>query len=128
MWTEILNQILYNAVLFVLIPAIGSLFLAGIKFGLPFLVLKLADSKLAFVLKWIEKMVKAAEQKWSEPGSGEAKKDFVSTIVNKIVKLLKIDFTEEEVDALIEASVKEMNTTVKETVQATSEEIDKVKK
>lgn len=128
MWTEILNQILFNAVLFVLIPAIGSLFLAGIKFGLPLLVLKLAESKLAFVLKWIEKMVKAAEQKWSEPGSGESKKDFVSTIVNKVVKLLKIDFSEEEVDALIEASVKELNSTVKETVQATSEEIDKVGK
>ena len=118
-----LKEILYNALLLVLVPAIGSILVTGLKFGIPFIILKLADSKLAFVLKWIDKMVKAAEQKWTESGMGETKKEFVGGIISKILVMLKIDFTEEEVDALIESAVNELNTTVTTIIETVDDNI-----
>jgi len=118
-----LKEILYNALLLVLVPAIGSILVTGLKFGIPFIILKLADSKLAFVLKWIDKMVKAAEQKWTESGMGETKKEFVGGIISKILVVLKIDFTEEEVDALIESAVNELNSTVTTIIETTDDNI-----
>lgn len=111
------EKILYEIILTVLIPALFGLIGIGIKYGIPFITLKLADTKLAVLLNWIDKMVKAAEQKWSSSGMGESKKNFVTTIITKIVSLFKLGFTDDEIDALIEATVKEMNDTVEKTLE-----------
>jgi len=106
------KEIVYNIILAILIPTIFTLAGMGIRYGLVFLKLKLANTKLAVAINWIDKLVTAAEQKFNSNGMGPTKKAFVSTIITNILSVLKIKFSAEEVDALIEASVKELNDTI----------------
>ncbi len=106
-----MNEILLNILVTVLIPAIGAALVYGVKFGWSFLKLKLANTRLAVVTDWIEKLVAAAEQKWNESGSGETKKSFVTGAIKNILSTLKITcFSDDEIDALIEAAVQQLNT------------------
>ena len=105
------KEIIYNIILTTLIPTIFILSGMGIRYGLAFLKLKLSNTRLGVAVNWIDKLVTAAEQKFNSEGSGSLKKQFVSEAINKILAVLKVNFSLEEVDALIEASVKELNDT-----------------
>lgn len=120
---QIFTEVVTNAILTLLIPAIGSGIVVGIKHGIPFLILKIKQSKLAFTLKWVDKMVQSAEQKWTESGSGELKKEFVTELVSSRLKAFKIKLSDKEIDALIEASVKELTNAAKVAIEVTDKEI-----
>ncbi len=108
-----LKEIGYDIFIIILIPALGSFLGIIFKYGFMFLKLKLAKTKFAFTTAWIDKLVQAAEKKWSESGMGETKKEFVSKIIKGIVSTLKLGYTDDEIDGLIEASVSELDSAVK---------------
>lgn len=73
-------------------------------FLIPWIKLKVSTEKLEQVKKWTSVGVKAAEMIYNESGMGQAKKNYVRKFLES--KGYKLDI--ETVDALIEATVREM--------------------
>lgn len=73
-------------------------------FLIPWIKLKVSTEKLEQVKKWTSVGVKAAEMIYKESGMGEAKKKYVRKFLESKGYKLDID----TVDALIEATVREM--------------------
>lgn len=73
-------------------------------FLIPWIKLKVNTEKLEQVKKWTSVGVKAAEMIYKESGMGEAKKKYVRKFLESKGYKLDID----TVDALIEATVREM--------------------
>lgn len=73
-------------------------------FLIPWIKLKVNTEKLEAVKKWTTVGVKAAEMIYKESGMGEAKKKYVRKFLESKGYKLDID----TVDALIEATVREM--------------------
>ena len=73
-------------------------------FLIPWIKLKVSTEKLEQVKKWTAVGVKAAEMIYKESGMGEAKKKYVRKFLESKGYKLDID----TVDALIEATVREM--------------------
>lgn len=71
----------------------------------PYLKTKYDANKMAQIQFWVEVAVKGAEQIFTDPQSGEQKKQYVIDYLNS--KGVKI--TMEDLDMLIEAAVKELN-------------------
>lgn len=71
----------------------------------PYLKKKLGKEKFDEVYSWVSIAVNAAEQIFDEPGLGEKKKDYVL----KFLQDRGINLTYQELDALIEAVVYEIN-------------------
>jgi uncharacterized protein (UPF0333 family) len=93
----ILGYIAYAAVFLILCIAAGI--------ALYFIKSKLGEDNFALVIKWVNIAVKAAEQTITGTGKGAEKKAWV---VNFLTELgYDVD---DGVDAVIEATVKDMNT------------------
>lgn len=73
-------------------------------FLIPWIKLKVSTEKLEQVKKWTAVGVKAAEMIYNESGMGEVKKKYVRKFLESKGYKLDID----TVDALIEATVREM--------------------
>lgn len=73
-------------------------------FLIPWIRTKISNEKLEAVKKWTTVGVKAAEMIYKESGMGEAKKKYVRKFLESKGYKLDID----TVDALIEATVREM--------------------
>ena len=73
-------------------------------FLIPWIKVKVSAEKLEQVKKWTSVGVKAAEMIYKESGMGEAKKNYVRKFLESKGYKLDID----TVDALIEATVREM--------------------
>lgn len=73
-------------------------------FLIPWIKLKVSTEKMEQVKKWTSVGVKAAEMIYKESGMGEAKKKYVRKFLESKGYKLDID----TVDALIEATVREM--------------------
>lgn len=73
-------------------------------FLIPWIKLKVSTEKLEEIRKWTSVGVKAAEMIYKESGMGQAKKNYVRKFLEG--KGYKLDV--ETVDALIEATVREM--------------------
>lgn len=71
----------------------------------PWLRMKLTNEKLDTVERWVNVAVAAAEQIFSVPDSGIKKKMYVM----EFLKSKGITITDQELDALIEAAVYEVN-------------------
>ena len=71
----------------------------------PWLRIKLTNEKLDSVQMWVNIAVAAAEQMFSEPKSGKYKKTYVA----EFLKTKGITITDQELDALIESAVYEIN-------------------
>lgn len=73
-------------------------------FVLPWIKAKIGDENLRKIVAAIEVAVKAAEQIFSEPGSGAMKKQWVLDFINS-----KFKINEDDAERLMEAFVYEMN-------------------
>ena len=73
-------------------------------FLIPWIKLKVSTEKLEEIRKWTSVGVKAAEMIYKESGMGEAKKNYVRKVLEGKGYKLDVD----TVDALIEATVREM--------------------
>ena len=85
------------------ILSIVSIIITGIL--IPFIKSKVAKDKIDKAMTITAIAVKAAEQIYRESGQGKEKKDSVRRYLEKS----KIKLTDEEIDTLIEAAVKELN-------------------
>ena len=72
---------------------------------IPYLRTKIAANKLAEIQYWVNAAVTAAEQIFNEPKTGSQKKKYVMDFLSK----LGVNLTEDELNVLIEAAVKELN-------------------
>lgn len=86
-------------------------------FLIPWIKVKVSAEKLEQVKKWTSVGVKAAEMIYKESGMGEAKKNYVRKFLEGKGYRLDID----TVDALIEATVREMQQETFEITMAPSE-------
>ena len=85
-------------------------------FLIPWIKLKVSTEKLEQVKKWTAVGVKAAEMIYKESSMGEAKKNYVRKFLESKGYKLDID----TVDALIEATVREMQQEAFETTAVPS--------
>ena len=81
-------------------------------FLIPWIRTKISNEKLKEIQKWTSVGVKAAEMIYTESGMGDAKKKYVRKFLES--KGYKLDI--ETVDALIEATVRDMQQEVFEVV------------
>ena len=100
-----------NETLFTIIKyAVGILVLVVFRYVIPFVKLKLENSKYADVLDFIEKCINAAESIYKTiPKSGEEKKAYVVTAVTEYINKKGIKLTEDQINILIEAIVTELS-------------------
>lgn len=95
--TELLMQIVLG-----LITIMGTILTSLI---VPYIKNKTSKEQRESAMFWVEIAVKAAEQIFSEPKTGEEKKAYVIGFLEKA----GIKITDDELDILIEAAVKELN-------------------
>ena len=75
-----------------------------IRYGIPCIKSLVTQSRFAFLKKWVQTAVMAAEQKIRGSKMGQEKKAWVVSLLEKVGFA-----ADETVDALIEAAVKYMN-------------------
>ncbi|MEI6296270.1 MAG: phage holin, LLH family [bacterium] len=95
---------LFLKIVLAIISILGTLVTS---FLVPYIKSKTTAEQLANVKFWVEIAVKAAEQIFDIPESGEDKKAYVL----KFLATKGIVLTVEELNALIESAVKELNLT-----------------
>lgn len=100
-----MNEILFKIIL-ALIPILGVI-LTG--FIIPFIKEKIGTEKLAKYEYWVSMAVNAAEMLFTEPNSGESKKEYVVNFLNEMFNKKKIVITKEQLNILIESAVQELN-------------------
>jgi hypothetical protein len=89
--------------IFMLLISLLGVILTGLI--VPWLKIKIGKEKMSQVQMWVNVAVAAAEQIFSMPGAGIQKKVYVI----EFLKSKGITITEQELDALIEAAVYELN-------------------
>ena len=99
-----MNENLFNVILTV-IPVIGAIIT---YFVIPFIKSSVSEKQLAQYKEWATLAVKTAEMLWKESGQGEDKKAYVVKFLNDMFNKNKIVITEQQMEILIEAAVKEM--------------------
>ena len=75
---------------------------------IPLIKEKIGNENLAKYEYWVNIAVKAAELIWVETGHNEDKKQYVIDFMNKMFNSKKTVITEEQLNALIEAAVKQL--------------------
>ena len=99
-----MDERLFEVILAV-ISVLGTLITT---FVIPLLREKIGAEKFNKYQKWAMIAVKAAEMIFKESGMGVDKKQFVTQFLKKMFNSKKTVLTDEQIDALIEACVKEM--------------------
>lgn len=89
--------------IFQVILSIISIIITGVL--IPLIKSKVSKDKIDKAMTITAIAVKAAEQIYRESGQGKEKKDYVKDYLKKS----KLKLTDEEIDTLIEAAVKELN-------------------
>jgi len=89
-------------IILAIIGILGSILTAAF---IPYLQSKLTQNKLTEIKFWVKLAVSAAEQTFTDPTQGTLKKKFVVDFL----KSKGIDITEDELNILIEACVRELN-------------------
>lgn len=100
-----MNENLFKIII-ALIPIIGTI-ITG--FVVPLLKAKLGNEKLTTISTWATYAVKCAEMIFVGEKQGEEKKQYVVNFLVDIFNKKKIVITEEQLNVLIEAAVKELN-------------------
>ena len=75
---------------------------------IPLIKKKIGNENLAKYEYWVNIAVKAAEMIWVETGHGTDKKRYVVDFINNMFNSKKTVITESQLDALIEAAVKNL--------------------
>lgn len=99
-----MNENLFNVIL-TGIPVIGAIIT---YFIVPFIKSSISEKQLAQYKEWTVLAVKCAELVFKESGRGEDKKTYVVNFLNDMFNKNKVVITEEQINILIEAAVKEM--------------------
>lgn len=102
---QIFMDLLYALIYGVVIWAIHTI----TKKVVPFIELKLSESKYGWAAEIISNAVRAYEQTVSGQGMGEDKFQLVMAYVNRELSKLGIKLSEEQITILIEAAVQAMN-------------------
>lgn len=92
-------------ILLTLIPVLGAVIT---YFIVPYLKANISSTQLAQYKEWADLAVKTAEMLWRESGHGKDKKAYVVNFLTEMFNSRKIVITEEQMNVLIEAAVKEM--------------------
>ncbi len=98
-----MNEIIFEVIkIFVMVAA-----LVVARYLLPWMKEKIGTEKLAQIEKWTRYTVEMAQQvHWSQPG--EDKKAIVTKFLKEILIAKNISISDEQLNVLIEAAVKEM--------------------
>lgn len=99
-----MNEKLFEIVL-MLIPILVAIITS---FVIPFIKEKIGSEKLAKYEYWANLAVKAAEMMWAESGKGADKKQYVVDFLNNMFNKNKVVITEQQIEILVEAAVKQM--------------------
>lgn len=94
-----------NAIYQILTLVISILGLVLTYFVVPWMQSKVSNEKMTLIKMWVQVAVAAAEQLFKTPGMGAEKKKHVI----EFLKSKGITITDQELDALIEAAVYEIN-------------------
>jgi len=100
-----MNENLLNVIVLA-IPVLGAIVT---YFVVPFLKAKIGNENLITISKWIVYAVKAAEIIFAGEKQGVDKKEYVIDFIANFLNKKKIVITEEQLEVLIEATVKQMN-------------------
>ena len=92
-------------IILAIIPVLGTILTVYI---IPLIKEKIGNENLAKYEYWVNIAVKAAELIWTETGHGTDKKQYVIDFMNKMFNSKKTVITEEQLNVLIEAAVKQM--------------------
>ena len=76
---------------------------------IPLIKERIGSEKLEQCASWAKIGVEAAEMIWRESGQGKLKKEYVVEFLTDIFNKKKIIITAEQLDALIESAVLELN-------------------
>lgn len=99
-----MNEKLFEIVL-MFIPILVAIITS---FVIPFIKEKIGSEKLAKYEYWASLAVKAAEMMWAESGKGADKKQYVVDFLNNMFNKNKVVITEQQIEILVEAAVKQM--------------------
>lgn len=98
-----MNEILFEVIKVVVIMAV----LVITRYLMPWLRAKIGADKLAVAEKWVKYAVLKAQQVLWEK-NGQDKKDYVTEFLKEILIAKNIALSDEQLDVLIEAAVKQM--------------------
>lgn len=115
---QIFMDLLFALIYGVVIWAIHTI----VKKVVPFIELKLSESKYGWAAEIISNAVRAYEQTVSGHGMGEDKFQLVMEFVNRELSKHGIKLSEQQITVLIEAAVQEMNAEKLLVEEATSTE------
>lgn len=93
------------AIVLACVPLLGTIITVYI---IPLIKNKIGTEQLDTVAFWVGKAVEAAEVLFNVPKSGEQKKAYVVDFINKMFNSKKTVITEDQIEILLEAAVKEM--------------------
>lgn len=99
-----MNELLTN----LLVAVIVAVIVVVTRYFIPTIRQAIEESKFAIVLKYTSQFVRAAEQTMSHL-TGVEKKTWVTQILKNILIAKNISLTDEQLDAIIEATVFDMN-------------------
>lgn len=112
-----MDQILFSILQCVLVIVAGLI----TRYVVPWLKTKLDAEKFNTLEQWVKLAVAAAEQVYCKNCQGIEKKTYVMVELKKYLASKGIKITEEQLDILIEAAVKEMNISGKSLKTTTSQ-------
>ena len=112
-----MDQILFAIVQCVLVIVAGLI----TRYVVSWLKTKLDAEKFHTLDQWVKLAVAAAEQVYCKDCQGNEKKTYVKDELRKYLATKGIKITEEQLNILIEAAVKEMNVTDKNIKSTTSQ-------
>lgn len=101
-----MDDILFNVLQTVIILVTGVVS----RYVIPWIRVKLDSEKVTQVTSFIQSAVNCAEQIINGQGLGAEKKVYVTELVQKYLGEHKYKISEEQINLLIEAAVKSMNT------------------
>jgi LL-H family phage holin len=119
-----MDKILYAVLQCVLVIVAGLI----TRYVVPWLKTKLDAEKFKTLEQWVKVAVEAAEQVYCKDCQGNEKKTYVKDALTKHLNSKKINITEEQLNILIEAAVKEMNLAIKDKKKQQATSLTVIKK
>lgn len=98
---EVLFEILKAAVMLVIVLLV--------RYAIPYVKLKVEDTKYAWLVKWVELSVKSAEQTIVGNKTGAEKKAIVTEFIKNLLMQKNISISDDQLNTLIESAVYIMN-------------------
>lgn len=96
-----MNEILFEVLKAVVIITMMLI----VRYGVPYLREKIAATKYAAVVEWVEKAVHMAEQTITGSKTGSEKKAIVVDFIKRMTLAKNISISDEQINMLIEAAV-----------------------